>query len=106
MITTSEVALSLTIDDNRNLDKILSELREFSLVEIDKNQTIVCIVGSFGQDKTGISAKIFESLATVPLRMISYGGSNHNISVLINGEHKNAALNVLNEGLFQTELVK
>ncbi len=106
MITTSEVAVSLTIDDDKNLDKILAELKEFSSVEVDKNQTIVCVVGSFGQDKTGISSKIFESLATVPLRMISYGGSNHNISVLINGEHKNEALNVLNEGLFQRELVK
>ena len=106
MITTSEVALSLTIDDDKNLDKILVELKEFCIVEIDKNQTIVCIVGSFGQDKTGISCKIFEALATVPLRMISYGGSNHNISVLIKGEHKIKALTALNEGLFQRVLAK
>jgi len=106
MITTSEVALSLTIDNDKNLDKIITELREFSSVDVDKNQTIICIVGSFGQDKTGVSVRIFDALATIPLRMISYGGSNHNISVLINSEHKNEALNVLNEGLFQAELVK
>ena len=106
MITTSEVALSLTIDDDKNLDTIVAELKEFCTVEIDKNQTIVCIVGSFGQDKTGISSKIFEALGSVPLRMISYGGSNHNISVLINGEHKVKALTALNEGLFQKALVK
>lgn len=106
MITTSEVAVSLTIDDDKNLDKVLAELKEFSSVEVDKNQTIVCIVGSFDQDKIGISGKIFDALATVPLRMISYGGSNHNISVLINSEHRNEALNALNEGLFFPELVK
>jgi aspartate kinase len=106
MITTSEVAVSLTIDDDKNLDKIVTELKEFSSVEVDKNQTIVCIVGSFGKDKTGISSKIFDALATVPLRMISYGGSNNNISVLINSEHRNEALNVLNDGLFYPELVK
>ncbi len=106
MITTSEVAVSLTIDDDRNLEKILTELKEFSSVEIDQNQTIVCIVGSFGKNKVGISSKIFDSLVSIPLRMISYGGSNHNISVLINSEHRNEALNALNEGLFQPELVK
>ncbi len=106
MITTSEVALSLTIDDDKNLDKILEELKSFCIVEVDKNQTIVCIVGSFGQDKTGVSVKIFDALSTVPLRMISYGGSNHNVSVLINGEHKVEALTALNEGLFMGELVK
>ncbi len=106
MITTSEVALSLTIDDDKNLDKILGELKEFCIVEVDKDQTIVCIVGSFGQDKTGASIKIFEALCAVPLRMISYGGSNHNVSVLIKGENKVEALTALNEGLFQKELVK
>jgi aspartate kinase len=106
MITTSEVALSLTIDDDKNLEQILVELKGFCIVEVDKNQTIVCIVGSFGQDKTGVSVKIFDALSSVPLRMISYGGSNHNVSVLIKGEHKIEALTALNEGLFQSELVR
>ena len=105
MITTSEVALSLTIDDGKNLDKIVEELKEYAIVEVDKNQTIVCIVGGFGQDKTGISKKIFGALSTIPLRMISYGGSNSNVSVLINGDDKVRTLNALNEGLFQRELV-
>lgn len=106
MITTSEVAVSLTIDDDKNLDKIIVELKEFSIVEVEKNQTIVCIVGSFGQDKIGAGKRVFLSLENIPLRMISYGGSENNISVLIKGEHRNEALNALNEGLFFPELVK
>lgn len=106
MITTSEVALSLTIDDDKNLDKISAELKEIASIEVDRNQTIVCIVGSFGADKTGVIKRIFEHLESIPVRMISYGGSENNISILIKGEHKNETLNVLNEGLFFAEVVK
>ncbi|MCU0429118.1 MAG: aspartate kinase [Cytophagaceae bacterium] len=106
MITTSEVAVSLTIDDDKNLDKVINELREFASVEVDKNQTIVCIVGSFGADKTGIVKRIFDSLQSIPVRMISYGGSENNISILIQGDHKAETLNALNEGLFFAEVVR
>ncbi len=100
MITTSEVAVSVTIDDAKNLDKIVDELNEFGLVSVDMNQTIICIVGDFPAQKGGVARKIFEALENVPIRMISYGGSQYNVSVLISTEHKNTALNVLNEELF------
>jgi len=100
MITTSEVALSVTIDEPKNLDKILDELKTFGTVEIDKDQTIICIVGEFVADSKGIVKKVFDSLQNIPVRMISYGGSNHNVSIVVKTEHKNEAMNALNDGLF------
>ncbi len=100
MITTSEVAVSLTIDNTKNLEKILEELKEFGTVDVDENQTIICIVGDFEADKQGYAVKVFDSLKNIPIRMISYGGSENNISVLVNSEFKNQALVALNEGLF------
>lgn len=100
MITTSEVAVSVTIDEPKNLDKIIEELKDCGVVEVDRDQSIVCIVGDFPASKGGAAKKIFESLEKIPLRMISYGGSKNNVSVLVSTEHKNEALNALNEGLF------
>ena len=107
MITTSEVAVSLTIDDAKNLDQIIQELKEFSVVEVDTDQTIICVVGSFGKEKVGISKRLFDAMETIPVRMISYGGSASNISILINSALKNETLNALNEKLFfHAEAVK
>lgn len=100
MITTSEVAVTLTIDDDKNLSKIISELNEFAVTEVDKDQTIICIVGNFNKEKVGVSKRLFDALETVPVRMISYGGSQNNISVLVKTEFKNQALNEINEKLF------
>lgn len=100
MITTSEIAVSLTIDDTSRLNNILKELQEFSNVEVDYNQTIICIVGKLPKNKPGISVKVFESLKDIPLRMVSYGGSSNNISILIDSTHKKEAMNALNKGLF------
>lgn len=100
MITTSEVAVSLTIDDNSQLDKIVEDLQKFGAVEIDTEQTIVCVVGDFIEEKAGIAARIFDALREIPLRMVSYGGSKNNVSVLINTADKTAALQALNKGLF------
>jgi aspartate kinase len=100
MITTSEVAVSLTIDSDRHLDGIVKELKEFCTVEVDRDQSIVCIVGSFTADKQGYAMKIFNALANIPLRMISYGGSENNVSVLVETKYKNDALKALNKGLF------
>ena len=100
MITTSEVAVSVTIDNDKNLDAIIKELNDFCVVEIDKNQTIICVVGSFGAEKQGIAGKIFESLKKIPIRMISYGGSENNVSVLVDSKYKKDALVGLNKGLF------
>jgi aspartate kinase len=100
MITTSEVAVSLTIDFTDNLDKIVEELHAFGSVEIDKDQTIVCVVGDFGAEKHGYAYRVLDSLKHIPIRMISYGGSNYNISVLINTGDKVEALRSLHNRLF------
>jgi len=100
MITTSEVAVSLTIDDTTYLDEILAELKVFGEVEVDKNHTIVCVVGDFGADKHGFGSRVLEAIKHLPLRMISYGGSDHNLSVLVRTDHKVEALRSLHSRLF------
>ncbi|GAA4304219.1 aspartate kinase [Compostibacter hankyongensis] len=100
MITTSEVAVSLTIDNLVRLDDILKELEPFGSIELDHDQTIVSIVGNEVASTPAILKNIFESLRDVPLRMISYGGSRHNISLLVGSSHKVQTLQQLNKGLF------
>lgn len=100
MITTSEVAVSLTIENTPVLDQLLKELQPFGSVELDHHQTIVSIVGNEVAATPSILKKIFDALNEVPLRMISYGGSRHNISILIGGQHKEKTLQLLNKGLF------
>ncbi|MCW3103895.1 MAG: aspartate kinase [Bacteroidetes bacterium] len=100
MITTSEVAVSLTVDNTKNLDAIVKELKEFCSVEVDSDLTIVCIVGNFTAEKEGYALKIFEALKQIPIRMISYGGSEHNVSILVDTKLKKDALVALNKGLF------
>lgn len=100
MITTSEVAVSVTIDEDDHLDKIVAELSQFGQVEIDKGQTIICVVGNFVAEQKGIVTKIFDALEDTPIRMISYGGSRHNISLLTDSSNKEKALKMLNQHLF------
>jgi aspartate kinase len=100
MITTSEVAVSLTIDDTTYLQEILEELKAFGSVEIDLDQTIICVVGDFSAEKQGYGSRVLETLKEIPVRMISYGGSKHNLSVLVKSEHKVEALRSLHKGLF------
>jgi aspartate kinase len=100
MITTSEVAVSLTVDNTKNLDAIVKELKEFCSVEVDNDLTIVCIVGSFTAEKEGYALKIFDALKQIPIRMISYGGSENNVSILVDTKLKKDALVALNKGLF------
>jgi len=100
MITTSEVAVSLTIDDRKNLEAIVTELKAFCSVEVDDDLSIICVVGNLTAEKEGYALKIFESLKNVPIRMISYGGSENNVSVLVKTALKKRALLALNEGLF------
>ena len=88
MIATSEVAVSLTIDSTDNLDNILHDLEKYGIIEVDRNMAIVCIVGDFAASKNGLGAQVLIALSEVPLRMISYGGSEHNISVLVKEEDK------------------
>ncbi len=100
MISTSEVGVSLTIDDESNLDNISESLRKYADVSIDKNQVIICIVGDLVAERKGYVGKIFNALKEIPVRMISYGGSNYNVSLLVNEEYKEKALKVLNDKLF------
>jgi aspartate kinase len=104
MITTSEVSIAVTIDNAENLDKITTVLGQFAeLEEHDRNQSIICIVGNFMADKAGIALKVMTAMRDIPIRMIAYGASEHNISLLVDTKHKNEALNALNEGLFKFE---
>jgi aspartate kinase len=100
MITTSEVSVSLTIDNVKNLDAIVTELQEFCSVEVDTDQTIVCVVGNFTAEQQGYAVRILEALKNIPIHMISYGGSENNVSVLIDSKLKKDALIALNKGLF------
>ena len=100
MITTSEIAVSLTIDNTRFLKEIVKELEDFANVDYEEHQTIICIVGNIPKDKAGYGFKVLEAFKHIPLRMVSYGGSANNVSVLINSHHKKEALTALNKGLF------
>ena len=100
MVTTSEVAVSLTIDNDAYLKEIIKELELFGTVEVDTNQTIVSIVGNEITETKDVLRKIFESIPDIPVRMVSYGGSRHNISLLVSREYKEQTMQKLNEGLF------
>lgn len=100
LITTSEVAVSLTIDDDSNLDNIISELEKIAVIEIDKNQSIVCLVGHSIVNHQD-THKLFQVLQDVKIRMISYGGSKNNISLLVDTSNKITALQKLNNYLFE-----
>jgi aspartate kinase len=100
MITTSEVAVSVTIDSDIFIKEITKELEAFGTVEVDTNQTIVSIVGNEITDTKDVMFHLFESVKEIPVRMVSYGGSRHNISLLIPRSYKEQTLQVLNKGLF------
>jgi aspartate kinase len=100
MITTSEIAVSLTIDNTAHLDGIVRELKLYGNVEIDGNMTIICIVGNNIMHSKDSISKVFKALDKVPVRMVSHGGSRHNISILTDSEHKSEALNQLSKYLF------
>lgn len=101
MITTSEVAVSVTIDDTKYLNEIIEELKKYGTVDVDTNLTIVCVVGDFIAESKGYALQIFDALQHIPIRMISYGGSLHNVSLLVNTADKKEALISLNNKLFK-----
>jgi aspartate kinase len=101
MVTTSEVSVSLTIDNSKCLDEIEKDLQELGKVEIERDQSIICIVGDFRIERTGSAPEIFEALNTIPLKMISYGGSPNSISLLIDTANKTEALRLLSKHLFK-----
>jgi aspartate kinase len=103
MVTTSEVAVSVTIDNGNQLKHILRELEPFGTTEVEPGQTIVSIVGNEIAETKDVLNKIFEGLSNIPVRMVSYGGSKHNVSVLIPSSFKNITLQKLNVKLFGLE---
>jgi aspartate kinase len=100
MVTTSEVGVSLTVDNSQYLGEIAKDLRELGTVDAEENQTIICIVGDFRTERTGSAPEIFQALNTIPLKMISYGGSQHSLSLLIDTKNKTQALRLLSKHLF------
>jgi aspartate kinase len=100
MVTTSEVAVSLTIDNDIFLHDIIRELEPFGTIEIDKNQSIISIVGNEISQTKEVLKKLFDAISGIPVRMVSYGGSHHNVSLLVSGDYKIKTLQLLNKGLF------
>lgn len=103
MITTSEVAVSLTIDNTGHLKEILKELEPFGSIEVDKEQAIISVVGNEIAQTDSIIKKLFGSIVNIPVRMVSYGGSPHNISLLVSAKYKTKILQQLNKGMFGLE---
>jgi aspartate kinase len=101
MISTSEVAVSLTVDSTQHLSEIMEELSMFGTVHVDYEMSIVCIVGDIIEEEKGFASKVFNALDGIPIRMISYGGSRHNISVLVPTSHKKDTLVALSENLLR-----
>lgn len=100
MITTAEVAVSITIDDTKFLGDIEKELKDFGDVTLDVDQSIICVVGDFSMKSHGYVARVLDAVKHIPVRMISYGGSEYNISILVNTEDKVEALRSLHDRLF------
>lgn len=100
MVTTSEVGVSLTIDNTAYLEPILDDLRKLGTVQVDTDQCIICVVGDMAAEQHGYCAKVLDALKEQPVRMVCYGGSNHNVSVLVSMEQKQWALQQLSKHLF------
>lgn len=103
MITTSEVAVSVTIDHGGNLTSIVKELEPFGTITTEDDHTIISVVGNEIAQTQDILSKLFESLKPIPVRMVSYGGSKHNVSMLVPSSYKTQTLQLLNKGLFGLE---
>jgi len=106
MVTTSEVAVSITIDDSTHLTEIVDALQQFGTVEVESGKTIVGVVGLIHADEPGYARQLFDALGDIPIRMISYGASPYNFSLLVNTEDKIRTLRALNSRLFHNEFVE
>ena len=103
MVTTSEVAVSVTIDNPGHLREIVKELEPFGTIEVEDVHTIISVVGNEIAQTPDILKRLFEAMTTIPVRMVSYGGSKHNISILVPSANKTETLQLLNKGLFGLE---
>ena len=100
MICTSEVGVSMSIDNTKHLHEIVDDLKKYGTVTVDHNMCIVCVVGDLSWNNVGFEAEAVAAMSEIPVRMISYGGSNYNISFLIKEEDKKRALQALSKSLF------
>ena len=101
MITTSEVAVSLTVNNDKHIDEIVAELEKLGTIEIERNNSIVCVVGRMEHGDAGLAASVFKSVQSIPIKMISYGASHRSLAMLISTEYKKQTLQSLNDGLFE-----
>ncbi len=101
MITTSEVGVSVTIDNTKHLTEILDDLKKFGTVTVDEDMVIICVVGDLEWKNIGFESNATQAMKDIPVRMVSYGGSNYNISFLVKAEDKQRALQSLSRHLFQ-----
>lgn len=102
MVTTSEIGVSVTIDDNSHLPEIIRELQPYASISVEKEMVIICVVGDLEWQNIGFEASIINALKDIPVRMISYGGSNSNVSLVMKAEDKQLALQALSESLFKS----
>jgi aspartate kinase len=103
MVCTSEVGVSMSIDNSAHLGEIVDELKKYGTVTVDTGMCIICVVGDLDWSNIGFETQVMEALKNIPVRMISYGGSNYNISFLIREEDKKRALQALSDTLFSKE---
>ena len=100
MICTSEVGVSVSIDDTKHLNEIVNDLKKYGIVHVDHDMCIICVVGDLRWENVGFEAKALDAMREIPVRMISFGGSDYNISFLVSKEDKNRALQSLSDHLF------
>ena len=103
MVCTSEVGVSMSIDNTKHLNEIVDDLKKYGTVTVDQDMCIVCVVGDLEWENVGFESKALQAMKEVPVRMISYGGSNYNISFLIREEDKKRALQSLSDVLFNNK---
>lgn len=103
MITTSEVGVSMSIDNTTHLNEIVDELKKYGTVTVDSDMCIVCVVGDLDWSNLGFETLVLDAMKNIPVRMISYGGSNYNISFLIKESDKKRALQSLSDTLFNNK---
>ena len=101
MICTSEVGVSMSIDNTKHLNEIVHDLKKYGTVSIDHNMCIICVVGDMDWENIGFEARAMDAMRDIPVRMISFGGSNYNISFLIKESDKKRALQALQDKLFR-----
>ena len=100
MVCTSEVGISVTVDNTKQLPGIINDLKKYGTVTVDEDMCIICVVGDLEWENVGFESKVLSAMTNIPIRMIAYGGSNYNISFLIREKDKKAALQTLSETLF------